>query len=244
VTVRRKRILIVIAVVVVVVAAIAVAGVATHVISFGGGADDVPWAGAVVTGGSHSSVSATWVQPAVTTPAKAGSQNSFWVGLDGYGTETVEQLGTQVVVGRDGTPRYSAWWEMYPKGTVGIKGFTVAPGDVITASVTNQDGRFTLAMENKTTGRKFSTVQSSDVKQSKTAEIVLEQPSVQNGKKLTRDAYAACAPVRFTACTVDGKPLESASPKWIVLKSTDGAVLATPSAPQDGGTAFAVFGGG
>lgn len=234
---RRHWLLIVIVVVVVVVAA--VVGVILVVAS----KEEKPhWAGAVASDGPFSSVSATWTQPAVVKPVRPGSENSFWVGLDGADTPTVEQLGTQVIVGSDGTARYSAWWEMYPKATVVIRDFPVKPGDVITASVTNDEGRFTLAMENKTTGKKFSTVQQGDVTKSKTAEIVLEQPSYRDGGKIDLESYAACGPVHFTDCSVDGKPIASVSPKWLVLTGKDGAVLAKASALESGGTAFVVAG--
>ena len=235
---KRRWILIVIAAV---VAAAAVVGVIVVLSS----RDDGPhWAGAVATSGPFSSVSATWSQPAVMTPVTAGSENSFWVGLDGYNSgDTLEQLGTQVIVGSDGAVRYSAWWEMYPKGTVVIPDFPVKPGDVITASVTNHGGgRFTLAMENKTTGKKFSTVQRNGVTQSKTAEVVVEQPSDRTGSKIGLMSFAACEPVHFTDCLIDGKPIAAASPKWLKITGKDGVVLARPSAPESGGTAFEVSG--
>lgn len=54
------------------------------------------WAGYAVTGaaGSFTSVSASWTQP--TASCAAGSQyTAFWVGLDGYASKTVEQIGTE-----------------------------------------------------------------------------------------------------------------------------------------------------
>ncbi len=235
---RRRWILIVIAVVVVLAA---VVGVIVVLSSRDGGPH---WAGAVATGGPFSSVSATWTQPAIVTPVQAGSENSFWVGLDGYDTgDTLEQVGTQVVVGSDGAVRYSAWWEMYPKGTKVISDFPVKPGDVITASVTNHgDGRFTLVMENKTTGKKFSTDQRNGVTQSRTAEVVVEQPSDRTGDKISLMSFAACGPVRFRDCAVDGKPIAAVTSKWLQFTGKDGVVLAKPSAPEGGGTAFAVSG--
>ena len=233
---RWKWVLIVIAVAVVVAAVVGV------IVVLSSRDDNAHWAGAVATGGPFSSVSATWVQPAIMTPVKPGSESSFWVGLDGYNSgDALEQLGTQVIVGSDGTVRYSAWWEMYPKGTVTIPDFPVKPGDVITASVTNHgDGRFTLAMENKTTGKRFSTVQRNGVSQSRTSEIVVEQPYDRDGDKITLDSFAVCEPVLFTDCAVDGKPIAAVSPKWLVITGEDGVVLAKPSAPEDGGAAFTV----
>ena len=54
------------------------------------------WAGYAATGtaGSLTSVSSSWAQPAVTCGA-TDAFSSFWVGLDGDGTPTVEQTGTE-----------------------------------------------------------------------------------------------------------------------------------------------------
>lgn len=54
------------------------------------------WAGYATTGasGSLTSVSASWTQ--ATANCVAGSQyGAFWVGLDGYASKTVEQIGTE-----------------------------------------------------------------------------------------------------------------------------------------------------
>ena len=54
------------------------------------------WAGYAATGaaGSFTSVSASWTQP--TASCASGSQYAaFWVGLDGYTSKTVEQIGTE-----------------------------------------------------------------------------------------------------------------------------------------------------
>lgn len=59
------------------------------------GAEDHAWAGYVASGRSFSSVSASWVQPAIQIGStKIASQTAFWVGLDGFGDSTVEQTGT------------------------------------------------------------------------------------------------------------------------------------------------------
>jgi hypothetical protein len=57
-------------------------------------------------------VSTTFTQPAV--KCSSGDQySSFWVGLDGYSSDSVEQTGTEAdCVGK--TAEYSAWYELYP----------------------------------------------------------------------------------------------------------------------------------
>src|SRR5262245_7033344 len=50
------------------------------------------WSGYAVTGGRYTSVSASWTEPSVSCSGTAYS--SFWVGLDGDTSGTVEQTGT------------------------------------------------------------------------------------------------------------------------------------------------------
>lgn len=42
------------------------------------------------------------------------SYSAFWVGLDGYSSKTVEQIGTEADC-KGATPSYYAWYEFYPK---------------------------------------------------------------------------------------------------------------------------------
>ena len=57
------------------------------------GATSLNWAGYSATGSSFTSVTATWTQPAVKART-AETYAAFWVGLDGDGSDTVEQIGT------------------------------------------------------------------------------------------------------------------------------------------------------
>ena len=45
-------------------------------------------------GNTYSNVSAHWTQPAITCPTKEEQLAAFWVGIDGYTSNTVEQAGT------------------------------------------------------------------------------------------------------------------------------------------------------
>src|SRR5438270_8554254 len=107
------------------------------------------WSGYAVTGGRYTSVSASWTEPTATCSGTAYS--SFWVGLDGDTSNTVEQTGTDADCSGS-TPQYYAWYEMYPKFPVNL-GFTVRPGDHLSASVTtNGSGSFTLTISDSTQG--------------------------------------------------------------------------------------------
>jgi hypothetical protein len=95
------------------------------------------WSGYADTangGYAFNSVSATWTEPAVSTQSSSSYvAASFWVGLDGFNSSTVEQTGTQAVVGANGAVSYTAWYELYPQ--VEVQVFNVNPGDQISASV-------------------------------------------------------------------------------------------------------------
>lgn len=82
---------------------------------------------------SVSAVYGTWIVPALkSTPDN--TYCSLWVGIDGYSSSTVEQIGTEHDW-NNGAQQDYAWFEMYPGGSYLINGFPLTPGDVIAASV-------------------------------------------------------------------------------------------------------------
>ncbi len=85
------------------------------------------------TKGSVSSVSGTWIVPEL-LPTNETSYTAIWVGIDGYGSPTVEQLGTEHIW-INGTQQNIAWYEMYPNPAYQIVGFPVSIEDVIEAEV-------------------------------------------------------------------------------------------------------------
>ncbi len=74
---------------------------------------------------------------------------SDWVGLDGFNSGTVEQLGT-ISWCFQGTPTYFTWYEMFPAGTIEV-GTTLKPGDKIAASVTRTGTSYALKLTDSTT---------------------------------------------------------------------------------------------
>src|SRR5919201_2033540 len=117
------------------------------------------WSGYAAFGapGSFTSASATWTQPAVSCTSQ-NTYSSYWVGLDGYNTSTVEQIGTEADCS-NGAPRYYAWYEMYPRPGY-FAAVNVTPGDTYSASVTARGrGNYALTLTDVTTGQSFSTTQ-------------------------------------------------------------------------------------
>lgn len=140
------------------------------------------WAGWAVTGarGSVSDVKGSWTVPAVTgCTASVHSYSSFWVGIDGYSSSTVEQTGTDSDC-NGATPQYYAWFEFYPKPSHLISTLTISHGDVISAEVSFSAGTFTAKITDTTTGHSFTT--SAHVKAQRTsAEWIAEAPSSSSG---------------------------------------------------------------
>ncbi|HEU5477799.1 MAG TPA: G1 family glutamic endopeptidase [Gaiellaceae bacterium] len=138
------------------------------------------WSGYAVTGGRYTSVSASWTQPAVDCSVTPTGWSSFWVGLDGDGTSTVEQTGSEADCS-SGTAVYSAWYEMYPKFPKNYSNI-VRAGDHFTASVTTDGrGNFSLYLADTTQG--WSHTASAKLRSAKlgSAEVIAEAPSSSGG---------------------------------------------------------------
>ena len=110
------------------------------------------WAGyaAMGTAGAFTSVSASWAEPTATCSASE-TFSSFWVGLDGAGTNSVEQTGTEADCA-NGAATYEGWFEMFPNPPVFYDN-PVNPGDALSAwVVANGGGSFTLTLTDSTAG--------------------------------------------------------------------------------------------
>jgi hypothetical protein len=190
------------------------------------------WAGYAATGSRFTSVSSAWTQPTASC-TQATTYSSFWVGIDGDGTSTVEQTGTDADCS-GGRPSYYAWYEMYPKFPVNLS-LPVRPGDHMTASVTtNGSGRFTLTIRNTTTGGSFTTTQTLKRARLGSAEAIAEAPSGSGGVlPLTNFGTAS-----FSSTIVNGAAIGSFSPDRINMVA--GGVTKAATSALSGGTSFSV----
>lgn len=85
------------------------------------------------TTGSVTAVYASWIVPTIKATVN-NAASAIWLGIDGYASDTVEQIGTSHSFSR-GAQQHYAWFEMYPAASYMISGFPVKPGDVISASI-------------------------------------------------------------------------------------------------------------
>jgi hypothetical protein len=117
------------------------------------------WDGYITYVSSHgadfNAVNASWVQPAVTCP-QPDAWTVFWVGLDGWWNDTVEQGGSSAKCIK-GVPKYKVWWEMFPTNAITTV-FAISSGDSITADVTYRSATatFVISVKDLTTGQSFT----------------------------------------------------------------------------------------
>ena len=142
------------------------------------------WSGYADTSGTHQAftkVSGSWTTPSVTCSAE-DQITSNWVGLDGFNSNTVEQLGT-ISWCFQGKPVFFTWYEMYPAGTTEV-GTTVQPGDKIAASVTRTGTSYALKLTDSThTGNNISVTKTCALATclDTSAEWISERPSFSIG---------------------------------------------------------------
>lgn len=137
------------------------------------------WSGFATYGDHFRFVSATYTIPSLNCAVSPdGSTDSEWVGLDGYTSNTVEQVGDYAVCS-GGTPSYFAFYEMFPSASVSFSG--VNPGDSITVSVFFTGSQWTLSfVDNTNDTAGFSTTQScpsGSTCRNANAEIISEVPN-------------------------------------------------------------------
>src|SRR5690349_8532789 len=185
-----------------------------------------------VNGSRFTCVSAQWTEPTVSCSRTAYS--SFWVGLDGDTSNTVEQTGTDADCSGS-TPQYYAWYEMYPKFPVNLRG-TVRPGDHLSASVTtNGSGSFTLTITDSTQGWTNTTTARLKSAKLASAEVIAEAPSSSGGVL----PLANFGSVGFSGATANGALLTSSTPGIDAITMQSGStVKAQPSGISSG--AFSV----
>jgi Peptidase A4 family len=185
------------------------------------------WSGYAATGadGAFSSVSSSWTQPTATCSSgrhgRGGSDTyaAFWVGLDGYSSDSVEQTGTLIeCVGS--TAYYYGWYEMYPSALVTYSN-TLKPGDAISASVTfSGSDTYTLTLKDSTQNwTKTETISESGLDRS-SAEVITEAPCCTNSGGIL--PLADFGTVTYGASDANGASLASESPTEIIIVSSGG----------------------
>ena len=156
------------------------------------------WSGYAITGSKNSVTEAkgSWIVPSVNCTVTPTAYSAFWIGIDGYTSNTVEQVGTDSDC-QSGSPQYYAWFEFYPHLSFTLNNFPVRPNDLLSAEVqAGNKGAFTVSISNVTTGQSFSTTTKMPSAHQTSAEWIIEAPS--SGKVLPLADFAS---VSFENCS-------------------------------------------
>lgn len=219
-----------------------------HELRLDGSVTSENWSGYAVTGTPDSVTDAkgSWTVPTVTCNGSRHSPSaysSFWVGIDGYSSNTVEQTGTDSDCS-NGQPTYYAWYEFYPNPSFEVTSLTIRPGDTISAEVSYSSGEFTITITDVTTGKSFSKSSQVPSAQRSSAEWIAEAPSsctrrgcevlpladfgtVDFGQDYTPVTSTCYATVNGTAAAIGSF---GANVSEITMVSSSGAQEAVPSA--------------
>ena len=187
------------------------------------GTTSTNWSGYVVTGGSgaFNSVSSSWTEPSAS--CSGGTQYAaFWVGLDGYNSDSVEQTGTDSDCS-GGSPDYYGWYEMYPAAPVYFTN-PVSPGDSMSASVTVSGTNYTLTLTDNTQGWTQTEHEAGGFSNS-SAEVITEAPSSSEGPLPLADFGT----INYSGASANGSSMGSQNPTSITMVGSSGDQLDSTS---------------
>jgi hypothetical protein len=200
------------------------------------------WSGYADTGSSFSNVSASWTEPGTTCSSRTTSLAAFWVGIDGYSSDSVEQDGTMIEC-YNRTAYQFTWWEMYPTNDVQVVGETAAAGDHITASVVRSGTSYKLTVTDSThSANSFSTTQTCSASScvDSSAEWIAEAPTGSSGvEPLSNFGTWTASGAAVTEGSTAGS-ISSFTDDEITMIDSSGATKALPGALNSAGTGFSV----
>ena len=188
------------------------------------------------------------MQPAATCNTSSAQYASFWVGIDGYSSNSVEQLGTDSDCAGRSRPAYYAWYEMYPANSVELSPtkYPVKPGDTLSADVSVTGTTFKLSIASSE-GWTFTTIQNGAGLAQSSAEWIAESPEICSRCTLAELTDFGTVNFNNSEAAVVGsadQPISSyttdSGPHDIIATTTSGTVRAQPSALASSGTGFSI----
>jgi hypothetical protein len=190
------------------------------------------------TGGTYSSVGASWQVPAIRfgVQGHVTSTSAEWIGIGGVVTAPIVQVGTVHQVDASGFVTDEAFYELFPAGAITIDAEPVRPGDVITASVScasncepsHAGQTWTLSLQDVTQNWTWSKV-FSFVSDMSSVEAI-EEDSTLTGR--TRFPLPNFGTVIFQNMTINGASPNLRRSEKVFMRATGGGT-SIPSDPND-----------
>jgi hypothetical protein len=199
------------------------------------------WSGYADTGSNFSKATGKWSEPGASC-SRSTTYAAFWVGIDGYSSDSVEQDGTLIECYQRIAYQYS-WWEMYPTNDIQVVGESVAAGDSISASVVRSGESYTLSVTDSThSANSFTTTQTCTSCANSSAEWIAEAPCCTSSGGILPLA-------EFGTWTESGATVTEGSSSGVISSFTDdeitmidnsGRVKAQPGSLNSSGNGFSV----
>jgi len=203
------------------------------------------WSGYAVQSevGTFDNIRGSWTQPEVKC-AQTGTQvAAYWIGIDGFDSESVEQLGTGTAC-KNGKAVHYAWFEFYPAPAKIIQTVSVAPDDQLSAEISAKGQRFTMTIRNLTSGESFTTSRVMPNAPKASVEWITEAPSALNGAGLPLSNFGS---VSFTGSSASREGVSrdvrlSAWPsRQLTMVTPSGEVRANATSLSEDGQNFKVI---
>jgi hypothetical protein len=199
------------------------------------------WSGYADTGSNFSTVTGSWSEPSASCSFST-TYAAFWVGIDGYSSNSVEQDGTLIECFFGHAYQYS-WWEMYPTNDIQVVGQSVAAHDSISASVVRSGSSYTLSVTDSThSANSFTTTQTCSTCANSSAEWIAEAPCCTSSGGVLPLA-------NFGTWTENGATVTEGSTSGVISSFTDDEITMVDSSRRvkaqptalTGGNAFSVM---
>jgi hypothetical protein len=194
------------------------------------------WSGYAAYGTTFESASGSWTQPPANCETVAPHQYAiaaFWVGLDGWESNTVEQTGTESDCSGNKAV-YRAWYELYPERGF-LLGGKVEAGDALHVEVTQ--GTLTLADSTQGWVAEEHFLPGSLAFSS--ADWIAEAPAKNHLTPFgsVHFEHAAASTGGVKSGPIDSKAWSNDA---VTLVGNRNSLLAEPGALESGGTAFTI----
>jgi hypothetical protein len=196
------------------------------------------------------SIAGDWTVPRARQHTKGNSEaSSTWIGIGGgcidarctMGDSTLIQTGTEQDVSASGKPSYSAWWEIIPGPSIGIGKMKVRAGDRMHANISETvkgSDVWRITLTNRTRHQTFrKTVPYTSTHA--TAEWIEETP-LEIGTNAGLAALPRLSRTTFDRARVNGASAHLKRSERILLTTSRGKVIGTPSGPDPQRNGFAV----
>jgi hypothetical protein len=202
------------------------------------------WSGYAVIGTGFTQARGSWTVPSVDCAVNPNGAASFWVGIDGWDNDTVEQTGTEAQCNGD-KPVYYAWYEFAPLAGVTVTSVPVSPDDKMSGEVDYNGSEFVVTITNLTTGDSYTTSKEFPEAKRTSAEWIAES----NGNTGLPDFDAVRFGPDFTQATGTNDATDSTTSGSIsaFTKDVQASILAfknkdeaVPSFLSSDGTSFIV----